>query len=54
MTKKHQSLIVGGPKSSTYLRRGNANFRLIRIGTHFYYHSPTQYQELVKNAHYNF
>ncbi len=24
------------------------------IITHFYYHSPTKYQELVKNAHYNF
>ena len=24
------------------------------ILTHFYYHSPTKYQELVKNAHYNF
>ncbi len=25
-----------------------------RLITHFYYHSPTEYQELVKNAHYNF
>ncbi len=26
----------------------------VDIFTHFYYHSPTKYQELVKNAHCNF